>query len=176
MKYSLTIVALVLLASCGKEPSDSDIRRPLPIPKMSIFNDFEAVVPQPVSTDPAIVFAGPVITQLNLSSLSLRADNDANLVFPCKAPITTLAVINGVEVGDVAVVGTEQAGYIQFGHLYYKISDGVYFSQDCYKASHEAYDYRIEGDTLTLTQVKAYPITKGSSTLVHFATVYKKKQ
>jgi hypothetical protein len=159
------LLILLLLASCGK--NIVDLKIPPKAPKvptpMSIFNDFEA-------TSEVVV-----IQKLNLSQLTFGSQ-PAGLIFNCNVGVFgDVGLVNGVDQGQVSVIGNNQTGIIQFGHIIYSTDEENPSDPECRNVSHEGYVYEINGDVLTLTMVNDYPIRRGSSTRVHFSTTYKKK-
>jgi hypothetical protein len=147
----LLLLATFLLASCGKPILDFRTKAPKTPPQLSVFADYEP-------TSEVVV-----IEKLNLSRLKFGTQ-EADLIFPCNGDFGNEGLVNGVDRGQVSIIGDNRSGIIQFGHTRYVEAE----DSECRNVSKEGYVYVIDGETLTLTMVTAY----GG---VNYSTTYRRK-
>ena len=89
---------------------------------------------------------------LDLSQLKLNEEQSASLVIQCDGNYGNNGKVNGMQLGNVELAGTESAGVLIFGHLQYVGAS----NSECRDYSKEVYQYQINADRSMTLCMKNY--------------------
>lgn len=142
MKKLLIISLISLLAvSCGPGKTGGNAS---PAPEIPEVED-ASISSQFINTN-----TSSKLPSLDFRLLTVTGKQPSSNAINCDGTLGNSGKVNGVDEEEVRVVGNEQTGTIEFGHLaYVNATEAI----ACRAASKESYTYSITGTVLTLCNV-----------------------